>query len=109
MTDAALLEGWTHTYSGKVRDLYESELYPGTVLMVASDRISAFDYLLEPGIPGKGELLTRLSLWWFSKLGVANHLVEPQVIPDPVEGRAMLARTLEMYPIECVVRGYLSG
>jgi phosphoribosylaminoimidazole-succinocarboxamide synthase len=109
MTEAPLLDGWTHTSSGKVRDLYESELYPGTVLMVASDRISAYDFLLEPGIPGKGELLTRLTLWWFHQLGVANHLVEPQVIPDAVQGRAMLARTLEMYPIECVVRGYLSG
>ena len=102
------LPGWTHTYSGKVRDLYSSEEYPDAVLMVASDRVSAFDHVLEPGIPGKGELLTTLSLWWFEQLGVPNHLAEG-VIPTEVQGRAMLAKTLEMYPVECVVRGYLSG
>jgi len=100
--------GWTHTYSGKVRDLYSSEAHPGAVLMVASDRVSAFDHVLEPGIPGKGELLTTLSLWWFDQLGVPNHLAAGE-IPAEVRGRAMLAKTLEMYPIECVVRGYLSG
>jgi phosphoribosylaminoimidazole-succinocarboxamide synthase len=103
------IEGWTHTYSGKVRDLYTSESLPDAVLMVASDRVSAFDHVLEPGIPGKGELLTELSLWWFQQLPVANHLVEPQVVPSEVAGRAMLVRSLEMYPIECVVRGYLTG
>jgi phosphoribosylaminoimidazole-succinocarboxamide synthase len=100
---------WTHTYSGKVRDLYESPDSPGVVLMVASDRVSAFDHVLEPGIPGKGALLTRLSLWWFDRLDrVPNHLVSGE-IPAEFAGRAMLAKTLEMYPIECVVRGYLSG
>jgi phosphoribosylaminoimidazole-succinocarboxamide synthase len=87
--------------------------------MVASDRVSAFDHVLSPGIPGKGELLTTLSLWWFDRLaGVPNHLVADhelrddsvhEKIPDAVAGRAMLARTLDMYPIECVVRGYLAG
>jgi phosphoribosylaminoimidazole-succinocarboxamide synthase len=114
------LAGWEHTYSGKVRDLYSSPTRPGVVLMVASDRVSAFDHVLSPGIPGKGELLTRLSLWWFGQLrDIPNHLVstgsttetsiEPVEIPAQVAGRAMLAKTLEMYPIECVVRGYLSG
>ena len=107
MTDIA---GWTHDYSGKVRDLYSSPEHPGRVLMVASDRVSAFDFVLEPGIPGKGELLTQLSLWWFDQLtGVPNHLGAPTTLPAEIAGRSMLAKTLEMYPVECVVRGYLSG
>lgn len=120
------MHGWTLDYSGKVRDLYVSSDRPGEVLMVASDRVSAFDYALEPGIPGKGELLTTLCLWWFARLADipnhlvsanhlvgANHLVRPDDpdagIPDEVAGRALIAKTLEMYPIECVVRGYLTG
>jgi len=107
---SAVIAGWTHTYSGKVRDLYSSPEHPGCVLMVASDRVSAFDFLLEPPIPGKGELLTQLSLWWFDQLSdVPNHLAAPVTLPSEVAGRSMLAKTLEMYPIECVVRGYLSG
>jgi phosphoribosylaminoimidazole-succinocarboxamide synthase len=103
------VKGWHHSYSGKVRDLYVSEDRPGVVLMVASDRVSAFDHVLEPGIPGKGELLTRLSRWWFAQLAdIPNHLVEGP-IPAEVASRAVLAKTLAMYPIECVVRGYLSG
>ena len=114
MTDAAALPGWTLLYSGKVRDLYTSPDHAGEVLMVASDRVSAFDHVLEPGIPGKGELLTTLSRWWFAQLDVPNHL-SPTPVPELVEvpadiaARAMLAKTLEMYPVECVVRGYLSG
>jgi phosphoribosylaminoimidazole-succinocarboxamide synthase len=187
------LAGWDHAYSGKVRDLYTSPTQPGRVLLVASDRVSAFDHLLEPPIPGKGELLTRLSKWWFGQLtGVPNHLVSdagrvdgepvdvapsgaasvgassnavpssaaflsasvdapmagvassgaahpgadpagadpagadpadappagadpadpadaPSPVPAEVAERSMLVKTLEMYPIECVVRGYLSG
>jgi phosphoribosylaminoimidazole-succinocarboxamide synthase len=111
------LPGWAHAYSGKVRDLYietgVADLEHATrVLMVASDRVSAFDHVLSPGIPGKGELLTTLSLWWFDRLAsVPNHLLAPGDIriPDEVLGRAMLARTLDMFPVECVVRGYLSG
>lgn len=103
------IAGWTHVYSGKVRDLYESSAHPGRVLMVASDRVSAFDHVLEPGIPSKGELLTTLSLWWFSQLpGVPNHVAN-EPVPAEVAGRGMIALSLEMYPIECVVRGYLSG
>jgi len=110
------LPGWNHIYSGKVRDLYDSDSQPGRMLVVASDRISAFDHVLEPGIPGKGALLTELSLWWFGQLaGVPNHLVAPAVersstgIPAEVADRAMLVRRLDMHPIECVVRGYLAG
>jgi phosphoribosylaminoimidazole-succinocarboxamide synthase len=104
--------GWQLDYSGKVRDLYRSAAHPGEVLLVASDRISAFDHVLEPGIPGKGELLTQLSLWWFDRLdGVPNHLVPGSdgAIPAEVAGRTMLVQTLDMFPIECVVRGYLAG
>ncbi len=113
------LDGWRHVYSGKVRDLFEPAAAPGDgltskgLLVVASDRVSAFDHVLEPGIPGKGELLTRLSRWWFDRLGVANHLVADTSayppVPDEVTGRAMLVKSLEMFPLECVVRGYLSG
>jgi phosphoribosylaminoimidazole-succinocarboxamide synthase len=115
------LDGWQHVYSGKVRDLYVPAGATGLadadrVLVVASDRVSAFDHVLEPGIPGKGELLTTLSLWWFDQLDdVPNHLVPDHgldgagLIPAAVAGRAMLCKTLDMYPIECVVRGYLTG
>lgn len=108
MTDAPEIAGWTHTYSGKVRDLYANPEHPDVVLIVASDRVSAFDHVLEPGIPGKGALLTTLSKWWFEQLDVANHLVD-EPAPEAVADRSMLAKTLEMYPVECVVRGYLSG
>ena len=106
---AEQLAGWTHTYSGKVRDLYESPDLPDAVLMVASDRVSAFDHVLEPGIPGKGALLTSLSRWWFAHLDVPNHLVAVQQVPEAVADRAMLAKRLDMHPVECVVRGYLTG
>ena len=103
---ATEIPGWTHTYSGKVRDLYESDAHPGEVLMVASDRVSAFDHVLEPGIPGKGALLTGLTFWWLDQLRFPNHLV-PSAETLPEGG--MLATKLDMYPIECVVRGYLTG
>lgn len=120
---APALAGWRHTYSGKVRDLYEAETGDGTfLLVVASDRISAFDHVLEPPIPGKGALLTGLSRWWFDQLDVPNHLVDADTarcgehdgpaappVPDEVSARAMVTRKLEMYPIECVVRGALTG
>jgi phosphoribosylaminoimidazole-succinocarboxamide synthase len=107
------LAGWDHLYSGKVRDLYTSAEHPDLVLMVASDRVSAFDHVLEPAIPGKGALLTKLSRWWFDELGtVPSHLApesEWSAIPPEVANRSMLVTRLEMFPIECVVRGYLSG
>ncbi|PCE13489.1 phosphoribosylaminoimidazolesuccinocarboxamide synthase [Microbacterium sp. SZ1] len=103
------MPGWRHLYSGKVRDLYASA-DPGDtrILVVASDRVSAFDFVLSPGIPQKGALLTRLSRWWFDRLEVPNHLAEGDV-PPSVADRAMLVQSLEMLPIECVVRGYITG
>ena len=103
--------------SGKVRDLYQLN---GTLLFVATDRISAFDYVLATGIPQKGKVLTQLSLFWFDFLKdvVHNHLVTADVAQYPAElhpyaddlrGRSMLVSRAEMVPIECVVRGYISG
>jgi phosphoribosylaminoimidazole-succinocarboxamide synthase len=112
MTDALAAPGWTHVYSGKVRDLYEHAQHPTLMLVVASDRVSAFDHVLEPGIPGKGELLTRLTHWWFERLAVPNHLAvgdDLPAVPAELADRAMLVRRLDMLPIECVVRGYLTG
>lgn len=113
MSQSIPIPGYTHVYSGKVRDLYvpDDEGDADTaehLLVVASDRISAFDHVLSPGIPGKGELLTELSRWWFAELsGIPNHLAgEP---PAEVANRAMLVKRLDMYPIECVVRGYITG
>ncbi|HWL03002.1 MAG TPA: phosphoribosylaminoimidazolesuccinocarboxamide synthase [Microbacteriaceae bacterium] len=110
MTQTALRD-WTRVYSGKVRDLYTREDLPGQLLLVATDRVSAYDHILEPAIPGKGALLTRLSRWWFSVLSdVPNHLVpDESPIPAEVADRSMLVRALDMHPVECVVRGYLSG
>ncbi|MGI4896676.1 MAG: phosphoribosylaminoimidazolesuccinocarboxamide synthase, partial [Janthinobacterium lividum] len=105
------LEGWTHTYSGKVRDLYTPAGGPdGTVLVVASDRISAYDHVLASTIPDKGRVLTALSLWWFEQFAdiVTNHVLSTDV-PAAVAGRAMICRELEMFPVECVARGYLTG
>lgn len=131
MTDTGDLDGWTHVYSGKVRDLYvptrlmtDDDTWTGdplalspVVLVVASDRVSAFDQVLEPAIPGKGALLTSLTRWWFDQLPeVPNHLAYAEddrydlpAIPAEVAERAMLCRSLDMLPVECVVRGYLTG
>jgi phosphoribosylaminoimidazole-succinocarboxamide synthase len=97
-----------HIYSGKVRELYRTR--DGILLLVATDRISAFDYVLETLIPDKGKILTRLSQWWFDRLAdiVPNHLVDAPV-PDEFAGRAMACRPLDMIPVECVARGYLTG
>ena len=105
---APAIEGAEHVHSGKVRDLYQ--LPDGRLLMVASDRISAYDFVLESTIPDKGEILTRMSLWWFDRLAdlVPNHIVSTDV-PDNVRGRAVICERLEMYPVECVARGYLTG
>ncbi|WP_400997156.1 phosphoribosylaminoimidazolesuccinocarboxamide synthase [Agromyces sp. GXQ0307] len=132
MTHVNDLTGWTLVYSGKVRDLYvptdlmtDDDTWTGdpmalspVVLVVASDRVSAFDEVLEPEIPGKGALLTSLTRWWFDRLPeVPNHLAYAEddryhdlpEISTSVADRAMLCRTLDMFPIECVVRGYLTG
>ncbi len=102
---------------GKVRDIYEVD---GKLLLVASDRISAFDVVLPDGIPGKGKVLTQISAFWFRMLSdiVPNHMISIDVeeFPeaakahaDTLRGRAMLCRKAEAFPVECVVRGYLSG
>ena len=104
--------------SGKVRDVYQ--IGSDHLLFIATDRISAFDYVLATGIPHKGQVLTQISLFWFEFLKdlVANHLVTAEVGKYPAEvrkyadqlrGRSMLVRRAEMFPVECVVRGYLSG
>jgi len=100
--------GWNHQRSGKVRDLYTNDR--GELLLVASDRISAFDYILPTTIPGKGVLLTQLSLFWFEMFAdsVPNHIISTDV-PAEVAGRAIIVKPLEMFPIECVARGYLTG
>jgi phosphoribosylaminoimidazole-succinocarboxamide synthase len=105
------IAGWKHIYSGKVRDLYESEdkSLSDLILIVASDRISAFDNILDPAIPGKGANLTAVTNFWFKRLSVPNHTASGIPVPAEVLGRATVAKKLSMYPIECVVRGYISG
>ena len=108
------IPGWRHLAAGKVRDLYvpdaNADWDDDVVLMVASDRISAYDHVLATPIPDKGAILTALSVWWFERLAdvVPNHLVS-LAVPDVVAGRAMICRRLDMYPVECVARGYLTG
>ncbi len=113
------LPGWRHIYSGKVRDLYvpvdgslTERIGQESVLVVASDRISAFDHVLASEIPDKGRILTQLSLWWFGQLGVEHHVLASTVaegVPAAVEGRAMICKKLDMFPVECIARGYLTG
>ena len=106
--DYVLPDGYTHVYSGKVRDLYEDP--DGRLLFVASDRISAYDWVLPTPIPDKGRILTAMSLWWFDRLAdiVPNHVISTRV-PDSVARRAMVCTKLDMFPVECVARGYLTG
>jgi phosphoribosylaminoimidazole-succinocarboxamide synthase len=107
-----------HIHSGKVRDLYDAG--EGLLLMVASDRISAFDYILPSVIPDKGAILTQMSLWWFEQVAdvIPNHVVASEVADfpavfqpyaDALRGRSVLCRRLDMVPVECVARGYLAG
>jgi phosphoribosylaminoimidazole-succinocarboxamide synthase len=105
---APSIPGWTHLRTGKVRDLYTNDL--GNILLVASDRISAYDWVIPTEIPGKGAVLTQLSLFWFDLLEdiVPNHIVSTDV-PEEVEDRAIIVQPLEMFAIECVARGYLTG
>lgn len=100
--------GWRPLKSGKVRDLYINDA--GEILLVASDRISAYDWIMPTPIPDKGRLLTQLSLFWFNKLGdvLPNHVISTDV-PREVHGRAIICRSLEILPVECVARGYLTG
>jgi len=94
-------------HAGKVRRLYA--LPDGNILMVATDAISAYDHVLATPIPDKGAILNQLSLWWFDQLDdVPNHVLSTDV-PDAVQGRAVVVEPLEMVPVECVARGYLTG
>jgi len=106
--DYVLPDGFDLVYSGKVRDLWSTP--SGDLLFVATDRISAYDYILPTRIPDKGKILTAVSLWWFDRLAdlVPNHVVSLDV-PGAVLGRAMVCQRLEMLPVECVARGYLTG
>ncbi|MEV3978500.1 phosphoribosylaminoimidazolesuccinocarboxamide synthase [Nonomuraea sp. NPDC049758] len=93
-----------HLHSGKVRDLYETD--EGLLLMVASDRISAFDYVLEPDIPDKGAILTQMSLWWFDQL---KDVVPNHILARGDDARSVVCKPLRMVQVECVARGYLTG
>ncbi|WP_280719846.1 phosphoribosylaminoimidazolesuccinocarboxamide synthase [Kitasatospora sp. MAP5-34] len=104
--------GLVHLHTGKVRDLYRNE--SGGLVMVASDRTSAFDWVLPNEIPDKGRILTQLSLWWFERIAdiVPNHVISTEVpagAPADWKGRTLICRSLEMAPVECVARGYLTG
>ncbi|MEP9392678.1 phosphoribosylaminoimidazolesuccinocarboxamide synthase [Gordonia sp. VNK1] len=104
------LDSYTHIASGKVREIYQID--DDTLLMVASDRISAYDHILTPTIPDKGRILTAMSFYWFDALGVPNHLAggpTDERIPEGAVGRSMVVRKLPMVPVECVARGYLTG
>jgi phosphoribosylaminoimidazole-succinocarboxamide synthase len=109
MSTAATLEGHKLLASGKVREIYDEG---DRLLMVASDRISTYDAIHPTPIPGKGEVLTGISAFWFDRTGhiVPNHVVSyTDGVPEEVRGRAMLVERLEMFPVECVVRGYITG
>ena len=104
--------GLEHLHTGKVRDLYRNSA--GDLVMVASDRMSAYDWVLPTEIPDKGRVLTQLSLWWFSRLAdlVPNHVLStdvPEGAPAAWAGRTLVCRSLDMVPVECVARGYLTG
>lgn len=105
---APVIDGWKHIRTGKVRDLYSNG--EGEILLVASDRISAFDWVLPSEIPNKGAILTQLSLFWFELLGdiVPSHIITEDV-PKSVMDRAVIVQPLKMFDIECVARGYLTG
>lgn len=114
------LPGWKHVSSGKVRDIYApaNQETPDRLLLVTSDRISAYDYILPSEIPGKGKVLNQLALWWMEQLRdvIENHVItaetdatDPLSVPAPLVGRSVVAKALNMIPIECVVRGYLTG
>lgn len=105
---APVIPGWSHIYTGKVRDLYKND--NDEILMVASDRVSAFDWVLPTEIPNKGKILTQISLFWFEILEdlAPNHIISEDV-PDEVYDRAVIVKPLDMFEIECVARGYLTG
>jgi phosphoribosylaminoimidazole-succinocarboxamide synthase len=113
------MPGYAHVYSGKVRELF-APIDPSTgqasrdkLLLVATDRISAYDFILESEIPDKGKVLTQLSLWWFDQLVdiIPNQVISAELpdVPEAVSGRAVLVRRLDMVPVECIGRAYLTG
>jgi phosphoribosylaminoimidazole-succinocarboxamide synthase len=109
MSGTATLEGHTLLASGKVREIYDEG---DRLLMVASDRISTYDVIHPTPVPDKGKVLTGISMFWFDRTGdiVPNHVVSyTDGVPEEVRGRAMLVERLEMFPVECVVRGYITG
>lgn len=104
------LSDYQHLSSGKVRDIYEVD--DSTLLMVVTDRISAYDFALEPAIPDKGRVLTATTMFFFDAIDFPNHLAGPiddERIPEEVLGRAIVVKKLNMLPFECVARGYLTG
>jgi len=110
----APLPGWRHSFSGKVREVYIARRDPDVLLLLATDRVSAYDHVLRPDVPGKGALLTAISRWWFERLVdlVPNHLLGSAAappVPAAVADRAMISRRLDMVAVECVARGYLAG
>lgn len=111
---------WVHVSSGKIRDIYApaGQDSPDRLLLVTSDRISAFDHILPTSIPGKGAILNQLAIWWMRQcedivdhhlLATAHDPSDPYSVPTHLEGRAVVVKALRMIPIECVVRGYLTG
>lgn len=115
LIEAPDLPGWDHAVSGKVRELYvpagTDPSAAAEVLVVATDRISAYDHSLQPGIPDKGRVLTAISRFWFEQLAdiVPNHVISASDVPQAVTGRALRCRGLDMVPLECIARGYLTG
>lgn len=114
-SDTPALRGWRHLFSGKEREIYypagQSAYDSDTVLIVATDRFSAYGQVFPTEIPGKGIALTQLTTWWLEQLGdsIPNHFLSTSSVPEMVAGRAMICRRLDMYPLECHVSGYLSG
>ncbi|MGP3923865.1 phosphoribosylaminoimidazolesuccinocarboxamide synthase [Streptomyces sp. 8N616] len=110
--EPAQVPGLVHLHTGKVRDLYQNG--SGDLVMVASDRISAYDWVLPTEIPDKGRVLTQLSLWWFDRISdlIPHHVLStdlPEGAPADWAGRTLVCKSLSMVPVECVARGYLTG
>jgi len=105
------IPGYKHVYSGKVRELFvpTDPKFSHLALIVATDRISAFDHILSPEIPGKGIELTKITNWWLDQIDFPNHRSSELVPPAEISERAVVVKNLQMYPVECVVRGYISG
>ena len=105
------IPGYKHVYSGKVRELFvpTDPKFSHLALIVATDRISAFDHILSPEIPGKGIELTKITNWWLDQIDFPNHRSSELLPPAEIADRAVVVKNLQMYPVECVVRGYISG